>query len=356
MDGARARGRADSSTLSCYSGLSGGPDATDTPEARTPIASSGRSRSLSKDEARSGLRKFQLLIGAAFLLSAFAGTYLLITDGSLWLLAVSHAVGLVAIVLIDAGLGLLNLLSVKRVYLSSLAAAFLGVLLQMGDVLTAPRYNMTVQYFASYLFGLWAFDLLLALQIAAILLGIMGRTHARYLSRRRTRLGRELSYSRRGFVKAVVAIAGLVGVSVALGSIKLPPPSSPSTSGQTTSQSSQPKQGGQANGPIANKDSLLPGSLVYFEYPKGYPNVLLKRSDGSLIALSMLCTHVCCQTVFDSTANEVYCPCHGSIFDENGVVLRGPANTPLPTVELNVDSNGDIYPIRVNGSSPCLQA
>ena len=94
-------------------------------------------------------------------MSAAAGVYLLATDGSLWILAVSHAVGLVIIVVLDVLLGVMNLIGSKRVYLASLAAASLGIVLQLGDIATAPQYNMTIAYFASYLFGLAAFDILL---------------------------------------------------------------------------------------------------------------------------------------------------------------------------------------------------
>jgi Rieske Fe-S protein len=320
------------------------------------VASQDQARWLSKEEARSGLRRLQRFIGIIFLLSAFAGTYLLITDGSLWLLAISHAVGLVAIALIDTALGILNLLSVKRAYLPSLAAAFLGFFLQLGDILTAPQYNMTIQYFASYLFGLLAFDLLLILQVSVISVGVFGRGYARHLARRKTRRGRELSYSRRGFIKSIVGFAGLVGFSVALGSIKLPAPSLPPAPVSSTTQFSQSAQAGQPSAAITNTSSLKVGSPVYFEYPSGYPNVLLKRRDGSMVALSMLCTHVCCQCVYDGSANEIYCPCHGSVFDANGNVLRGPANFPLPKIELNIDSQGNIFPVKVNGSSPCLPA
>jgi len=311
-------------------------------------------RRLSKEEARSGLQRLQQFIGIAFLLSASAGTYLLATDGSLWLLAVSHAVGLVAIVLIETALGILNLLSAKRAYLPSLAAAFLGFLLQLGDVFTAPQYNMTIQYFASYLFGLWAFDLLLILEVSVVSVGVLGRGYARYLARRKTRRGRELSYSKRGFIRAIAGLAGLIGVAVALGSIKLPVSSSAAS--QPSQASSKIAQASQTSGAIANTSSLRVGSPVYFDYPSGYPNVLLKKTDGSVVALSMLCTHVCCQCSYDGSTNEIYCPCHGSVFDQNGNVLRGPAGTPLPKVELSVDSQGNIFPVKVNGSSPCIQA
>jgi Rieske Fe-S protein len=306
----------------------------------------GAERWISKNRARAGFRRTQLVIGATFLASAFAGVYLLATDGSLWQLAVSHAVGLVAVVIIDLLLAGLNLLSVKRVYLASLAAALLGLLLQLGDILTAPQYNMAVPYFASYLFGLWAFDLLLGLQVAIMVMGAAGRGYAQNLARRRARQGRELSYSRRGFVKALVGFAAVVGVAVGLGSVKLPPPTQP---GGTASTSSGPP-----GGPIANTADLQANSPVYFDYPTGYPSVLMKKADGSLTALSLLCTHVCCQCTYYGPSNEIYCPCHGSLFSQDGKVLRGPASLPLPQIELRVDGQGNVFPVRVNGSSPCL--
>src|SRR5512135_2933933 len=117
------------------------------PDGRLPILSQKggqRKGYTSKSEALSGLRKLQRYIGYAMLLSAAAGVYLLATDGSLWILAVSHAVGLVLIVVLDVLLGIVNLMGSKRVYLASLAAAFLGVILQLGDIATAPQYGMSI--------------------------------------------------------------------------------------------------------------------------------------------------------------------------------------------------------------------
>src|SRR5579864_1088637 len=75
---------------------------------------------LSKSEARERLSRFQKYIGLAFFVSAFFGIYLLATDKSLWLLAVSHAYGLVAICVIDIGLGVANLISDRRIIIPSL--------------------------------------------------------------------------------------------------------------------------------------------------------------------------------------------------------------------------------------------
>src|SRR5512135_1632158 len=126
------------------------------PDGRLPILSQKggqRKGYTSKSEALTGLRRLQRFIGYAMLASAAAGVYLLATDGSLWILAVSHAVGLVIIVVLDVLIGAMNLNGSKRVYLPSMAAAVLGIVLQLGDIATAPQYNMTVAYFASYLFG-----------------------------------------------------------------------------------------------------------------------------------------------------------------------------------------------------------
>ncbi len=302
-------------------------------------------KGLSKESARSYLDRLQVGIGIMLLLCGTAGTYLLFTDGSLWNLALSHALGLIVVVLVDFAAGLLSLFSFRRIYVPSLAAAVLGIVLQLGDIITAPQYNMPVQYFAAYLFGLWPFDLMLSVQIAALILGILGRRHAVYLARRKSRKGRELEYSRRGFLRSLGVFGALVGFVALLSSIKLPVSSG-------ASQTTTTLTGGPA-GAIAKVSNLTVGVPVYFEYPAGYPNMLVLQQDGTPIAFSMLCTHVCCQLQYVPSAKELVCPCHNSIFDSSGRVLQGPAYVDLPKVTLNVDANGYITPIAVPNPGPC---
>lgn len=308
---------------------------------------SPRAPGISKERARSGLTNLQSVIGILLLVSAATGFYLLATDNSLWLLALSHAYGLIAIVLVDIVLGLMNLASVRGAYLASLAAAVLALVLQLGDIATAPQYNMTISYFAGYLFGLGAFDLLLALQGAVLVLGVVGRPYARYLARRRSRRGKELDYTRRGFMKNMVIFSGMIAVAAGLSTVKLPTASTVEPGTTTTTASGVP------SGAIAKKSDLVVGSPVYFEYPRGYPNALTLQADGSISAVSMYCTHVCCELTYDPTSKDLLCYCHGSVFNTNGRVLRGPAYVDLPQILLRYDSNGYIYPTGVSNPGPC---
>jgi Rieske Fe-S protein len=301
---------------------------------------------MSKNVARSGLRRLQTVMGLMLLFSSGVGVFLLATDRSLWLLAVSHAVGLIIIVAIDLLLGILSVASSKSAYLPSIAAAVLGFVLQLGDIFTAPQYGLTIPYFAQYLFGLWAFDILLALQLGIVILGVVGRPYAQSLARRKSRRGRELNFTRRSFLKSLAALASVIGIGVVVSSVKLPAVPSPGSQTTTTAQSG-------VAGAIANVNNLQVGVPVYFDYPSGYPNMLLKNADGSMTALSLLCTHVCCVCSYEPSAKEVYCPCHGSVFDARGNVLQGPAASPLPTVQLRVDNSGNVYPTGISNPGPC---
>jgi Rieske Fe-S protein len=63
-----------------------------------------------------------------------------------------------------------------------------------------------------------------------------------------------------------------------------------------------------------------------------------RRDDGTLVAVSPLCTHLGCQVNWNSAERSWDCPCHGSRFDPDGNVLQGPAvhrleHKPLGDVE-----------------------
>jgi nitrite reductase/ring-hydroxylating ferredoxin subunit len=56
--------------------------------------------------------------------------------------------------------------------------------------------------------------------------------------------------------------------------------------------------------------------------------------DGSVRAVSSVCTHLGCHVHFNNAERTWDCPCHGSRFDVEGRVKDGPALRPLARAEL----------------------
>jgi cytochrome b6-f complex iron-sulfur subunit len=72
-------------------------------------------------------------------------------------------------------------------------------------------------------------------------------------------------------------------------------------------------------------------------------NVMVINTGNGFIALSSVCTHQGCQVTYDHGAENLPCPCHGSIFSTTGSVLNGPASSPLK--KYDVTQEGDILTI-----------
>ncbi len=64
----------------------------------------------------------------------------------------------------------------------------------------------------------------------------------------------------------------------------------------------------------------------------------LFRDDQGLYAISAVCTHLGCAVNYKS--NQFECPCHGSIYNAAGYVLKGPAKLPLNYLSLTLSSDG----------------
>jgi cytochrome b6-f complex iron-sulfur subunit len=67
---------------------------------------------------------------------------------------------------------------------------------------------------------------------------------------------------------------------------------------------------------------------------------LLIRSDKGFIAISLVCTHLGCTV--ESNPEGFVCPCHGSRFDLQGKVKRGPASKPLAALRVEVTPDGKL--------------
>ncbi|OGO35579.1 MAG: hypothetical protein A2147_01000 [Chloroflexi bacterium RBG_16_57_8] len=87
---------------------------------------------------------------------------------------------------------------------------------------------------------------------------------------------------------------------------------------------------------VGRPDDYSPGSVTYLESSR----VFILRDDKGFRAMSAVCTHLGCTVNKDAGSNSYNCPCHGSKFDENGQVVRGPAPKPLPTCEVTLAPSG----------------
>jgi cytochrome b6-f complex iron-sulfur subunit len=72
--------------------------------------------------------------------------------------------------------------------------------------------------------------------------------------------------------------------------------------------------------------------------------VAIGRDAGGIYALSLVCTHSGCDMSVDGaiSAGTIDCFCHGSLFDAQGNVLRGPAGAPLPHFIVTEDAQGNL--------------
>ncbi len=108
-----------------------------------------------------------------------------------------------------------------------------------------------------------------------------------------------------------------------------------------------PPTGSPPTGTIAagNISALAVGALVVMS------NLVVGRDASGVYAMSAVCTHAGCllDDGSQSIAAGLSCPCHGSAFDGNGKVTRGPAGTPLQHYAVTIAADGSVT---VDASQP----
>ena len=90
---------------------------------------------------------------------------------------------------------------------------------------------------------------------------------------------------------------------------------------------------GNASGFAVGTLNAIPGKTV-----------AVGRDSMGLYAITLVCTHQGCTAAPAGAtgARQVNCPCHGSQFDSNGAVIRGPAARPLVHFAVTVDAAGNV--------------
>jgi cytochrome b6-f complex iron-sulfur subunit len=85
-------------------------------------------------------------------------------------------------------------------------------------------------------------------------------------------------------------------------------------------------------------DQFPVNSVTYFADQEVY----VVRTPQGFFAESAICTHLGCITAWNPTDNLIECPCHGSHYRRDGVVVAGPAPRPLPHFAIRLEPDGEL--------------
>jgi len=87
---------------------------------------------------------------------------------------------------------------------------------------------------------------------------------------------------------------------------------------------------------VPRSDVPVEGALIFPQ-----ERVALMREGDVIYALGLVCTHLGCTVTV--TGGGLSCPCHGSRFDRQGRVLKGPADRPL--IRFTVEEHAGIIEV-----------
>jgi len=125
------------------------------------------------------------------------------------------------------------------------------------------------------------------------------------------------------------AAAAIVGLMWSLAGFRFCVPNA------STRRASKIKAGRPGDYPVGTVDDRYRDShgvwIVHSAMPDG---------GSELFALSTICTHLGCITIWIESERKFKCPCHGSGFDSSGLNIEGPAPRPLERCAVRLTSDG----------------
>ncbi|HVO13403.1 MAG TPA: Rieske (2Fe-2S) protein [Vicinamibacteria bacterium] len=89
--------------------------------------------------------------------------------------------------------------------------------------------------------------------------------------------------------------------------------------------------------PVGRPADFPPGSVTFV----GERRLFVFNTPAGFYSVSAVCTHLGCN-VAHQEGRGFACPCHGSTFDEEGRVRKGPAAWPLPRYAMSVSRRGEL--------------
>ncbi len=160
---------------------------------------------------------------------------------------------------------------------------------------------------------------------------------------------------RKAAIRGLGAAAGLMVGGALVGAIaKLLSPSStlaatsaalPATSASSAASTGSAQAGQTLLGSV--KSLAVNSAASYTDPQSGDPALLIHLASGKFVAYDAVCTHAGCTVEYDPTQQQIICPCHGAAYDPTraAAVINGPAQQPLATLSVKVDSKGNAYAI-----------
>ncbi|KAK9085044.1 hypothetical protein Sjap_025455 [Stephania japonica] len=88
-----------------------------------------------------------------------------------------------------------------------------------------------------------------------------------------------------------------------------------------------------------------PGDRTLTQGLKGDPTYLVVENDRTLATygINAVCTHLGCVVPWNAAENKFICPCHGSQYNNQGKVVRGPAPLSLALAHADVDDGKVLF-------------
>ncbi|MBI4529897.1 MAG: ubiquinol-cytochrome c reductase iron-sulfur subunit [Candidatus Latescibacteria bacterium] len=90
----------------------------------------------------------------------------------------------------------------------------------------------------------------------------------------------------------------------------------------------------------------LRGVTVRFQIRQGWMERTIERlvyirrtEDGGVVAFSSQCTHLGCTVRWHESTGRFQCPCHGGVYDTEGVVVSGPPPRPLARYKTKIEGD-----------------
>lgn len=118
-----------------------------------------------------------------------------------------------------------------------------------------------------------------------------------------------------------------------------------------------PTSSGGSGGGVTAKDALgndivasdflaahKPGERALAQGLKGDPTYIVVENENAIASygINAVCTHLGCVVPWNASENKFICPCHGSQYNNEGKVVRGPAPLSLALAHANVNDSGKV--------------